>query len=126
MTFSAAYGFCSRREFAQHPRPFVQISDGFKKTSAPARNRLSKGNSELHAHLKRDHARCAVAAQTDAEQSGRRRCGVRDRSKSALRGRFSWNAGQHHAGKRKIRMVEYIEELRVEPQFHTFRHGKPL
>jgi hypothetical protein len=82
--------------------------------------------SELHAHLKSDHSRRAITAQTDPEQACRRRSGVGDRSEPRLGRGFSRNAGQHHAGKRKIRMVEYIEELRVEPQFHTFRHGKPL
>src|ERR1700676_2593667 len=89
-------------------------------------NRVSIGDLKLHAHLKRDHARRAVAAQTDAEQPGRRRRGVRDRAKSALRGRFSGNSGRHHAWKRKIRMVEHIEKLSVETQLHALGHWEPF
>src|SRR5580692_9565909 len=82
--------------------------------------------SKLHAHLKCDHSRRAVAAQTDAKQSRRRRSRVRDGAKTGLRGGIPGNAGDDRARKSEIRMVEYVEKLRVEPQLHAFRHRKPL
>ena len=59
----------------------------------------------------------AIATQTDAQQAGRRRSCVSERSKASLRGRLSRNAGQHHAWKPKVRMVEDIEELTFKPSF---------
>src|ERR1700726_1913309 len=81
-----------------------------------ARNHLAITISELQAQLKRDHARCAITAQTNAEQASRRRSRVSKRTKPSLRGRLPRNASQHHARKAKIRMVEYVEKLDVKPE----------
>src|ERR1700691_139794 len=88
-------------------------------TDNPVSQDLAFRGSKLQAQLKCDHSRRAVASQADAEQSCRGRRGVGDRSKSTLRRWLSWNSGQHHTGKRKIRVVEYIEELGIEPQLYA-------
>jgi hypothetical protein len=77
--------------------------------SAPSN--ACSSSSELDARLKGDHARRVVASQTDAKQAGRRRRGVGQTPETSLRGMLSWNAGQHHAWKSEIGMVENIEEL---------------
>jgi hypothetical protein len=86
----------------------------------------NRSRSELQASLKGDHARRAITAQTDTEQAGRRRGRGSNRAKPTLGSRTSRNARQHHARKREIRMVEYIEELDVEAHLHTLGHRKPL
>jgi hypothetical protein len=97
-----------------------------------ARNHLAITISELQAQLKRDHARRAITSQTDAEQAGRRRGRGSNRAKPnlgaarSIGASLSRNVGQHPAGKRKIRTVEYIEELDVEAQLHSLGHRKPL
>ena len=85
---------------------------------------MRDANLELQPQLERDHAGRAIAAQTDAEQSGRGRGGVGERSEPGLGGRFSRNAGKHHARKSEIGVVEHVEELCVEPQPHTLGQGK--
>jgi hypothetical protein len=82
------------------------------------------GGSELHPQLKRDHARRTIAAQANAEQTRRRRGSVRKRSKPCLRSGLSRNASEHRARKRKIRMIEDVEELCIEPQLHPLAQGK--
>jgi hypothetical protein len=49
----------------------------------------SRRRSEIVSRVKRDHAHRAIGAQTDAEQTGRRRDGIGKRAESSLRGRFS-------------------------------------
>src|SRR5208337_1406216 len=81
---------------------------------------------KFQAQLKGNHSRRAITAQPDAEQAGRRRSRVSKRSKPSLGRRFPRNAGQHHARKAEIRMVEYIEELDVETQLHTLGQREPF
>jgi len=81
---------------------------------------------KFQAQLKRDHAWTAVATQSDAEQAGRRRGGVGERSESGLRGGCSRNSGQHPAGKTKVRMVEDIEELAFDSELYPLVHRKPF
>src|SRR5271163_1288566 len=81
---------------------------------------------EFEAELEGDHARGAVAAQAYAEQAGWRRGGVGECAKAGLRGRLSWYAGIDHAGKSEIRVVEDIEELRVETHLYALAQRKPL
>src|SRR5271169_4318702 len=82
--------------------------------------------SELQPRLKGDHARTAIATQTDPQQAGWRRSGVSERSNASLRGRISWNASLRHAGKAKIRMVEDVKELTLNPQLHMLGQVKPF
>src|SRR5580704_9544060 len=79
---------------------------------------------KLQAQLERDHAGRAITAQTNAEQTSRWRGRVSKRSETGLRGGLPRNAGQHHARKCEIRVIEYVEELRVESQFHTLGQGE--
>ena len=81
---------------------------------------------ELEAQLKGDHARGAVAAQADAEQSRWRRSGVGERAESGLRGGLAGDAGEDHAGKAEIRVIEDIEELAVDAQLHALGQREPL
>src|SRR5271169_4871023 len=83
-------------------------------------------NLEFQAQLEGDHARGAIATKADAEQSGGRRGGVGKRAESSLRGGFSWNAREQHAGQPKIRVVENVEELDVKPQLHFLGQWKIL
>src|SRR5208282_4343888 len=76
--------------------------------------------------LKSDHAGSAVAAQTHAKQTGRRRRRGGERSESSLSGGLAWNTGLHHAWKAEIRMVEDIEKLRLKPQLHMLGQGEPF
>jgi hypothetical protein len=39
---------------------------------------------------------------------------------------FARNAGQHHARQAKIRVIEEIEKLSIESQFHVLGHREPL
>ena len=71
--------------------------------------------SEFDSALKGDHARRAVAAEADAEQSGGRRDGAGQRAKSRLRGRLAWSACLI-GGQRKVGVIEDVEELRVEAE----------
>ena len=73
-------------------------------------------NLKLKAQLKGDHARGAVTAEADAQQAGRRRGRVGEGAETCLRSGISRNAGEYHARKPEIRMVEHIEELDVEAQ----------
>jgi hypothetical protein len=82
--------------------------------------------SEFQARLKSDHAGSAVAAQSHAEQAGRRRGRGRECSESSLGGGLAWNTGLHHAWDAEIRMVEDIEKLRLKPQLHMLGQGKPF
>src|ERR1700723_1870150 len=82
--------------------------------------------SELHPRPKCNHSWTAIATQTDAQQAGRRSSCISERSKASLRGRLSRNAGQHHAWKSKIRMVEDIKELTLKPQLHMLSQGEPF
>jgi len=82
--------------------------------------------SELQSSLKRDHAWTAIAAQSDAQQAGRRRSCVGRSPKSCLRGRLSWNAGQNHAREAKIRMVKDIKELAFYPELYMLGHREPF
>lgn len=66
----------------------------------------SIASSELQTQLERNHAGCAIAAQAHAEQTGRWRGRVGNRSKSSLGRGLPRNAGQHHARKCEIRMIE--------------------
>src|ERR1017187_4733032 len=88
--------------------------------------RITGARSELQPRLKRDHARTTIATQTNAQQSGRRRSGVSERTKTSLSGRIFRNAGLHYAGQTEIRMVEDIEELTLEPQLHALGQRKPF
>src|ERR1017187_1957601 len=88
--------------------------------------RITGARSELQPRLKRNHARTAIATQTNAQQSGRRRSGVSERTKTSLSGRISRNAGLHYAGQTEIRTVEDIEELTLEPQLHALGQRKPF
>ena len=74
-------------------------------------------NSEFQPRLKSNHSGSAVAAQPHAQQAGRRRSRVGERSESSLRGGLSRNAGLHHARQAKIRMVEDIEKLASNRSF---------
>src|SRR5580658_1143111 len=82
--------------------------------------------SELQPRLEGDHPWTAVATQPDSQQAGRRGGRVGEGSKSTLRGRISWNAGLNHVWKRKIRMIENIEELPFKSQLHVLAQGKPF
>ena len=92
----------------------------------PSAQKSSGAHSELQACLKRDHAWTAIATQADAQQAGWGRSCVRERAKSRLRGRLSWNPRQRHAGKPKVWMVEYIEELGFYSKFHSLANRKPF
>src|SRR5580658_5216982 len=82
--------------------------------------------SELQPRLEGDHPWTAVATQPDSQQAGRRGGRVGEGSKSTLRGGISRNAGLNHVWKRKIRMIENIEELPFKPQLHVLAQGKPF
>ena len=96
----------------------------------PCRRKSNEGRGvrclEFKPQLKRDHAGRAITAQPDAEQAGRRRSRVRQRSKASLRRRLSRNPRKDHARKSEIRMVEDIEELGVETQLHALGEHKPF
>ena len=66
--------------------------------------------------MERNHSRGAVAAQAYAKQSGGWRSCVSQCAKPGLRRWLPRNASQHHAGKGKVWMVEYIKELTFNPQ----------
>lgn len=81
---------------------------------------------KFQSRLKRNHPGATVASKADTEQPGGWGCGVRQRTESGLRRGFTGNAGQNHAGKPKIRMVEDIEELGLHSELHTLGHRKPF
>src|ERR1700730_12321004 len=82
--------------------------------------------SKLQSCLKRDHARGTVAAQSDAEQSRRRRCGGSQRPESRLRRWASGDACIHHRRQRKIRMIEKVERLCVQAKFQVLAQREPF
>ena len=81
---------------------------------------------EFNARLKRNHARSAVAAQTDSEQTCRGRSSIGERTKTSLRGGLAGNARQSEAGKTEIGMIEDIEELNIETKLDLFGDWKPF
>src|SRR5271165_3072118 len=90
------------------------------------RPRALNSSSEFQPRLKGNHARTAVAAQSDPEQSSGRSGGIGQGAETSLCGRVAWNAGQRHAGETEVGMVEHVEELSVESQFHTLGDRKPF
>src|SRR5579872_307351 len=82
--------------------------------------------SELQSRLEGDHAGTAIAPQTHAEQSCRRRCCIGQSSKSCLSRGLAGYTGQYHAGNSKVRMIENIEELALEAQFDALGQGEPF
>jgi hypothetical protein len=116
-----------------HKKCFVRVTGRrFQRRSKKIFTPLACNPSKLHAHLERDHARRAVAAQTDAEQTcwWRRRGSKRPKpnlgAARSIGAYLSRDAGVHIARKREIRMIKYVEELSVETQLHALRNGKPL
>src|SRR5882672_4227519 len=80
---------------------------------------------ELDPSLEGDHACGAVAAETDAQQSGRGRDGAGDCPKACLCSGFAWCSGLI-AGQCQIGMVEDVEELRVQPEDDPLGDGDAL
>src|SRR5580658_10514542 len=87
---------------------------------------VSPAGSEFQSGLERDHARRAVAAQPNSQQSGGRRSRVAESSESGLGGRFARNPRVHQIRKSEVRVVEDVEEPTINAQLHTFRQLKPL
>jgi len=120
------------RDAGRRYEVFTRFLDDPPPVGWDANNSQDPKISELHAHLKRDHSRRAIAAQTDPQQAGRRRSRGSKRSEPnlgaarSIGANLSGDAGKHVARKREIRMVEYIEKLSVESQLHALGHGKPL
>jgi len=75
------------------------------------------GKSEFEAALEGDHARGAITAQADTEEASWRRGRGVEGAETSLGRRISWDAGQHAAWKRKVRMVENVETLNLDSQF---------
>src|ERR1019366_6804914 len=71
--------------------------------------------SELEPHLEGNHARCIIAAKTDAEQPGGRGRRVGESTETDLR---FWFPGYPGDGGRQpeIRMIQDVEELPTDPR----------
>ena len=78
---------------------------------------------EFQAHLKCNHLRRAVSAQSGVKQVRRRRRGVSQCSEPGLRRKFHGDSGQCHVGKFETRIIEYTEKLRIKSQFPMRRRG---
>lgn len=73
-----------------------------------------------------DHAGCAVAAETYAEEARWWRGGVGEGAEAGLGGGFAGDAGEDHVGQAEVWVIEHIEELDVEAQLHALGESEPL
>ena len=88
--------------------------------------RFARTRSEFEAGLESDHAGRAIAAEAYAQQAGGGRGGGSESAETGLGGRVSRGAGEDHAGEREIGVVEDVEELGFEAQFHVLAEREEL
>src|SRR5271170_261579 len=84
------------------------------------------GNLEFEPQLQCDHPWAAVTTQSHPQQASWRRSGIGQCSEASLRRCLAGNASQNDAGKTEVRMVEDIEELRIQTHLHVFSHREPF